>query len=186
MSKLTLKQRLFAHHYLVSLDATRAARLAGYSPKTATQQGSRLLRNVHVAALVAERQKRIAAKLEVTQESIVAELAKIAFANMGDFVTLSADGASLLPDFSRVTRQEMAAVTTITVDEFSGAQVRHTKLQLHNKVAALTTLAKHLGMFTKAVKLDFSDPARELIREISGQTFRPKELSEERQPTDKL
>ena len=53
MKKLTQRQQLFTEEYLVDLNATQAAVRAGYSPKTAQEQGSRLLCNVMVAAAVA-------------------------------------------------------------------------------------------------------------------------------------
>lgn len=54
LAKLTIKQRRFIDEYLVDLNATQAAVRAGYSPKTAKEQGSRLLTNVHVAAAFRE------------------------------------------------------------------------------------------------------------------------------------
>ncbi|MCH8229461.1 MAG: terminase small subunit [Chloroflexi bacterium] len=39
----TLKRAAFARAYVLSGNATEAAKQAGYSPKTAKQQGSRLL-----------------------------------------------------------------------------------------------------------------------------------------------
>ena len=50
---LTPKQERFVTEYLVDLNATHAALWAGYSPRTAPQQGSRLLKNVHVQAATA-------------------------------------------------------------------------------------------------------------------------------------
>ena len=48
MSKqeLTAKQQRFCEEYLIDLNATQAAVRAGYSAKTANEQGSRLLTNV--------------------------------------------------------------------------------------------------------------------------------------------
>ena len=43
---LTPKQHRFVIEYLVDLNATQAALRAGYSARTAPQQGSRLLKNV--------------------------------------------------------------------------------------------------------------------------------------------
>jgi hypothetical protein len=45
---LTFRQRRFVNEYLVELNAAKAAIRAGYSPKTAKSQGSRLLTNVDV------------------------------------------------------------------------------------------------------------------------------------------
>jgi phage terminase small subunit len=49
---LTPKQKRFVSEYLLDLNATKAAVRAGYSEKTAEQQGYRLLRNVQVAEAV--------------------------------------------------------------------------------------------------------------------------------------
>ncbi len=51
--RLTPKQHRFVTEYLVDLNATQAAIRAGYSPKTAPQQGSRLLRNAVVQQAIA-------------------------------------------------------------------------------------------------------------------------------------
>ncbi|WP_052731136.1 terminase small subunit [Spirosoma radiotolerans] len=45
---LTDKQRRFVEEYCIDFNATRAAKTAGYSDKTAQEQGSRLLSNVMV------------------------------------------------------------------------------------------------------------------------------------------
>jgi phage terminase small subunit len=45
---LAFRQRRFVNEYLVKLNAAKAAIRAGYSPKTAKSQGSRLLTNVDV------------------------------------------------------------------------------------------------------------------------------------------
>ena len=54
MSKqeLTAKQQRFCEEYLIDLNATQAAVRAGYSAKTANEQGSRLLTNVSVASAI--------------------------------------------------------------------------------------------------------------------------------------
>jgi phage terminase small subunit len=51
---LTDKQEMFCREYLVDLNATQAAIRAGYSEKTANEQGARLLANVSVAKRIAE------------------------------------------------------------------------------------------------------------------------------------
>ena len=44
------RQRKFITEYLVDLNATQAARRAGYSERTANEQGSRLLANASIKA----------------------------------------------------------------------------------------------------------------------------------------
>lgn len=63
LSKLTNRQEAFCHEYLIDLNATQAAIRAGYSSKTAAEQGSRLMATpaVHnrVLQLQAERNRRV-------------------------------------------------------------------------------------------------------------------------------
>lgn len=54
MSDLTPKQRLFVEEYLKDMNATQAAIRAGYSKKTAEQQGYQLLKKTSVAKAVTE------------------------------------------------------------------------------------------------------------------------------------
>ena len=61
---LTDKQTRFVQEFLLDLNATQAAIRAGYSPKTAQEQSSRLLSNVMVAEAIRQAQ---AARSERTQ-----------------------------------------------------------------------------------------------------------------------
>ena len=86
MAKLTDKQQRFVDEYLIDLNATQAAIRAGYSAKTADQQGSRMLANVKVKQAVAEKQAQRSKRTGVNQDRVVLELAKVAFAKMTDIV----------------------------------------------------------------------------------------------------
>lgn len=59
MSKLNLRQEKFVAEYLKTLNMTQSAIKAGYSPHTASEQGSRLLKNEKVAKYIDEQRKRI-------------------------------------------------------------------------------------------------------------------------------
>ena len=56
---MTPKQERFVQEYLVDMNATQAAIRAGYSAHTAEQQGSRLCRNVQVAAAIQDMQAEL-------------------------------------------------------------------------------------------------------------------------------
>ena len=51
---MTPKQQRFCDEYLIDLNATQAAIRAGYSEKTANEQGARLLANVSIKAKIDE------------------------------------------------------------------------------------------------------------------------------------
>lgn len=58
---LNERQKAFADYYIQLGNATEAAKRAGYSEKTAKQQGSRLLTDVDISAYIS---KRIAPSIE--------------------------------------------------------------------------------------------------------------------------
>ncbi len=68
------KQRRFVEEYQIDINATQAAIRAGYSAKTAEQQGPRLLGNVGVAAAIQAAQTEISKRTEVTVDDVVTGL----------------------------------------------------------------------------------------------------------------
>lgn len=77
--KLTPKQLSFCEHYLSNgLNATAACVSAGYSEKTATEIGSENLTKPNIQAYIQSKQAETSKKLEVTKESLIELLMKIA------------------------------------------------------------------------------------------------------------
>lgn len=89
---LTPKQQRFAEEYLVDMNATQAAIRAGYSPKTANEQGSRLLTNVSIRAHIERGRLAMAEKTEMTVASVTTRL--LAIADKGETME-SAPGLSV-------------------------------------------------------------------------------------------
>lgn len=77
MGKLTDKQRSFIEHYCSNgFNATQAAISAGYSEKTAQEQGSRLLTNVMVSEAIQKFTNKATKKALITTEDVVRGLLK--------------------------------------------------------------------------------------------------------------
>jgi hypothetical protein len=55
---------------------------------------------------------------QITADSVVTELAKLAFSNIFDLVTVRSDG-SVFVDLSRVPRDRVAALHEVTIDEYT-------------------------------------------------------------------
>lgn len=157
---LNLQQAKFLKEYLKSGNATEAATKAGYSPKTAYSQGQRLLKNVEIAKAV----HNLATRLEISAERVLAEISKLAFSNMGDYVAPNANGTQLIPDFSALTRDQMAAIQEVKVDETAGGsgdgkreRIQRTTLKLADKGMNLERLGRHLKLFTDKVEVSAGD-----------------------------
>lgn len=155
--QLTHKQQRFVEEYLIDLNATQAATRAGYSAKTAEQQGHRLLRNARVQAEIAVGQEKLSERAGITQERVLAELGLIGFSNMSDYMRTGPDGDPYL-DFSQLTREQAAALVEVTVEDFKDGRgedardVRRVKFKLADKRAALVDIGRHLGMFKDRVE----------------------------------
>ncbi len=72
--RLTPKQQAFVHEYLVDLNATGAARRAGYSPNGAEVAGHRLLRNAKVAAQIDKALQERVERTEITADWVITKL----------------------------------------------------------------------------------------------------------------
>lgn len=80
---LSDRQRAFVASYAATLNAAEAARLAGYSVKTARQAGSRLLQHPEVSAAVSEQLAERAAAAGVKAEDLIARIRTVAFSQPG-------------------------------------------------------------------------------------------------------
>lgn len=162
---LSDRQLLFIEEYMVDYNATRAATRAGYTDEydSAAVQGHRLLSNAKIAIIIKERQKQKLEQLGVTSDRVLAELAKLGFSNMADYMNVDGDGLPHL-DFSNLTRDQAAALTEVTVEEYwdegapapmkegdkkqaFGRPVKKVKFKLSDKRSALVDLGKHLRLF---------------------------------------
>jgi len=75
--KPTEKQKRFVDEYLKDLNASAAARRAGYSVKTADRIGPELLGKTCVSKLIAERIQKRQQRTEITQDFVLMNLKEI-------------------------------------------------------------------------------------------------------------
>jgi len=74
---LTAKQERFCLEYVVDFNATQAAIRSGYSSKTAGKIGSENLQKPEIQAEIGRLTQKTAAKLEITRERVLQELARL-------------------------------------------------------------------------------------------------------------
>lgn len=164
--QLAPKRLRFAEEYLVDLNGTQAAIRAGYSKGTAKVTASRLLTDDNVARAISDLRTKMSAKLELTAEKVLSELARIGFANMADYYRRDARG-NLVVDVEALVDPEKAAAVA-QIDMQTGADGTQTiKLKLADKKGALVELGKHLGLLTERTEVavthrndDETDPRR--------------------------
>lgn len=142
---MTLKQQRFVEEYLIDLNATQAAIRAGYSPKSANEQGARLLANVSISTAVAialaERSKRTG----INADRIIQELAKLAFVNPTDVINM--ESASIKSDASRDDTAAIASVK-VKMTQSDDGYIMEREVKTYDKIRALELLGKHVGLYT--------------------------------------
>jgi phage terminase small subunit len=156
--ELLSRKEIFKAEVIKDGNATRAALIAGYSPKTARSQGSRLLQDVDIKAAVDAAAAKALQNLEVTNERIIAEYAKMAFLDPSDF--FDKDG-NLLP-VTMLPKHVSAAIEGITVESVPGGSSKVTRIKHGGKQKALDSLARIGGMFKDTVKVEIVSYAEKL------------------------
>ena len=151
MAKLAPKQQRFVEEYLIDLNATQAAIRAGYSPKTANEQGARLLVNVSIQKAIAKAMAERSKRTGVNQDRVIQELARIAFVNPQNVI--NPEDASVRME---AKEDDLACIQSIKVKTMDGAKGKsiEREIKLNDKMKALELLGKHLGMFKDKVELD--------------------------------
>lgn len=154
MAKLTEKQRRFVDEYLIDLNATQAAIRAGYSAKTANEQGSQNLSKLSIQAAIAEKMAERSRRTGVNQDRVVLELAKLAFVKMTDMV----DSHGRIKETA--TDDDLSCIESIKYkeahNEFGGSVEREVKIS--SKLKALELLGKHLGMWNDKLDVNIASP----------------------------
>lgn len=143
---MTPKQQRFVEEYLVDLNATEAAKRAGYSKKTARSVGHENLTKPDIAAAIDAAQRERSESTGITAERVLEELGRLGFADL----------RGAFDDRGNLRRPEdwpdalAAAVSSVEVvtRSLGESEVEYVhKLKLWDKNSALEKIAKHLGMF---------------------------------------
>jgi len=153
-AELTEKQKAFVQEYLIDLNAKAAAVRAGYSEKTAEQIGYQQLQKPAVRAAIQKAMELRARRTEITADRVLQELAKIGFAQLGDFVEFGPEEVVIRRKKGKVITATVNTVRVKPSSEVDGSvlsevsqTVNGIKVKQHDKIKALELLGKHLGLF---------------------------------------
>ena len=146
--ELPARHQRFIAEYLACLNATEAARRAGYSHKTANEQGSQLLVKLSVyisPQVAADLQNRLMEANEIVQK-----LQQIATTDIADFLTWDGKAQILtLKNPNEIPPELRQCIESIT--QYETKHAKYLTLKLHSKVAALGMLAKYHNLFKRTV-----------------------------------
>ena len=154
-AQLTEKQRRFCDEYLIDLNATRAYKAVYPSVKkdeSAHACAAKLLRKATVKSYLDERIRERQKRTEITQDRVLREIAAIAFADIGDVVSVSG-GAVCLANTDELPEEKRKMISGIKEGR-EGVEVK-----MYDRLKALELLGKHLGMFSEKPEIS----AREAV-----------------------
>ena len=172
MGKLTRNQKIFCDEYLIDLNATRAYKIAYPNVKkdeTAAAAGARLLRNVNVQNYIDRKMKEREKRTEITQDKVLKELAKVAFANAADYARVVEKEyiEEIKDDEGNIVGQETRTYKAVEIEPTNNldkdkqaaiAGIKHgtagIEIKLNDKIKALELIGRHLGMFNDKVEVN--------------------------------
>jgi hypothetical protein len=139
------KEELFIVSYLTHFDAGKAylACTPGGNPKTARQNGYKILQRPDVKNRLKERAGALIEKSNVESERLIEELERIAFLDPGDFFEVSSNGepelnlTKLTPEIRRLLKIKFGI--GVTKD---GDKVRTYQVETYDKMEAIEKLLK--------------------------------------------
>lgn len=135
------RRMAFAEEYLKTSNAYQSALKAGYSEAYARVHSHELPDKPAVKAYLEARRKQMV-RSTVTPERVLMELAGIGFADIADFVKVSANGAVAIVPTEEISPRKRAAIVGIKEGR-DGIEIK-----LADKVRALELMGKNLGIFT--------------------------------------
>ncbi|KXB29266.1 hypothetical protein AT959_14925 [Dechloromonas denitrificans] len=152
---MTPKQAAFIQQYLVDKNATQAAIRAGYSAKTASSAGERLLRNVEVCEAIERGMSDLAGRLGITAERVLLERSRLAFFDVRKLFR-DDGGPKPINELDDDTAAAIAGLEVAEIWEGSGED-RHfvgylKKYKLASKDPSLAALDKYFGLNEKAIR----------------------------------
>ena len=179
---LNARERRFVEEYLIDLAPRRAAIAAGYSAATAASNSYGWVADdrakPHLFHAVRAAQDERARRSAVTADKVLAELARIAFADIRKAVAWRAPPAPEDAAGGRAKKPPpgISLVDSDALDDDTAAAIAEVsqtasglKVKMHDKRAALAGIARHLGLFADRPVVgkpgDFTDLDLEQKRE---------------------
>lgn len=163
--KLDIKAQRFVIAYMTDPNATKAAIAAGFSTRSAGNQGHRLMKRDDIQAAIQEQKQAQFRRLHMDADELLALIAQQARNPIANMIHVTPDGDPYL-DLNKASAQDLQHITEVTIEDFTDGReiddegniikrdVRKVKIKVASPDAARTTLAKHLNLLKDTVKIE--------------------------------
>lgn len=155
-------QLKFAEEYIKDPSSkTGAAVRAGYAHSGACEAATRMLKHPLVKQMIEEANKEAALSLGITALRVMQELSNIAFAKPGSKVVVGEDGSDEI-----VVDPNDTSEINVTTTAAGGKKAKTTSVKTirnSDKIAALSLIAKSMGILKDRVEVEHTGSLVELI-----------------------
>lgn len=168
---LSPKQLCFCNEYLVDFNATQAAIRAGYSKKTAKEQGYKQFTKVHIREKLQELIQKQTVRTQIDADKVIKEISRVALAD----VRLAFNKDGTLKAIHDIPEDLGRAISGIEVEEtYEGTGKDRVwtgyvkKIKFWSKDKQLEVLMRHLGLFkedNKQVGQTLASAVHEALKE---------------------
>lgn len=158
---LSPKHQQFVNEYLKTWNATEAyRRVYNCAYETANANGAKLLVNTSISDAI---QQRIIENA-MTADEVLARLAKHARGNMGDFLNVNANGATI--DLVKAHNGEQLDIVrkfTQTTKRYGETEIEEVTIDLYDAQSALLNMGKHLDLFSDKLTLKLEKELKQAL-----------------------
>lgn len=170
--KCSAAELVFVDAIIAGDNQLTAARKMGMTEASARRHAHEVRNRPQVDAEITRRMAAATKRADVSRDDIVAEMKKLAFSNIGNYLTPDGDGMPAFRRIDQITPEHLAAIQDITVttetdhitsagkgddDAVEKTTVKRVRFKLHDKLSALKTLGQHVGMFADDEKKNGGD-----------------------------
>jgi len=148
-----------ADHYLIHMSQKKAMLAAGYAKSVSESGTDSVFGRDDVKLYLQQKRDKMSENAGVTADYVISKYKEIVDASLGEVLVRNEDGSSYL-DLSLASPGLLYALTGYSADEFSegrggkAKKGKRVKVQLANKLMALDSLARHLGMFNDKITVE--------------------------------
>lgn len=141
---LTIRQEKFVNKYMETGSAEEACRYANLK----TKRPDHVLNIKKIQDEVNKRRQVLIDRTMINAERTILEYARLAYSRLTDFYD-SENGQIRVKSFEDLNDDQKASIQNLIIEESSDGKKKLVKIKLHDKVRALDSIAKHLGLFEK-------------------------------------
>ena len=167
------KEQAFIIEYIKDFNATKAAARAGYSAKTANEQGARLLAKVSIQNELQKLTSRLEEESILKVKDLQGHLMKIIKARVTNIVHFNESGVSFVKnsdDIPEIEKDALESIEVIESHQGNDKMTLRTRVKIHDKLKAIELYGRTIGAFSDKFDLTASfETHEERIRRLRGE-----------------